>query len=170
MLVSLKKAWRCIMAGSKRQKGQIKQGGIPTKEIRTGGDPNSILGLHPSWSIASWDKDQKQAWSFYKERLIDDIWDIIFPKLQEFESMTWGEIFIKAKKQNHSNELDTLNKCAKDRLKQLHIEAESIRSLRLGGTLRIYGYLVGPVYNILWYDDNHGDNDTCVCRSTLKHT
>ncbi|CUP62134.1 Uncharacterized phage-associated protein [Anaerostipes hadrus] len=32
------------------------------------------------------------------------------------------------------------------------------------------GYMVEKVFNILWYDDNHGDNNRCVCRSYLKHT
>ena len=84
--------------------------------------------------------------------------------------MTWSQIAIDGKKQNHSINVDSLNKAARDKLAELHIEAESLLSLRLGGTTRIYGFLAGPVYNILWYDDTHGDNDKCVCRSKLKYT
>ena len=142
----------------------------PASQIRIGGDPESIYGFHPSWSFSSCDIDETIPWSFCKNRLINDFWDIIFQKLREFESMTWGQIFINGKKQNHSIILSELNKCARDRLNELHIEAEAIYSLRLGSTLRIYGYMVQHTYCILWYDDNHGDNNTCVCRATLKHT
>lgn len=135
-----------------------------------GGSPESVLGAHPAWNLAACDMDAGGSWSFCKERLLDDFWDVILPKLQQFESMTWGDIFVVAKKQNHSNELESLNKCARDRLEELRIEAEAIKSLRIGGKLRIYGFMVGPVYNILWYDNDHGDNDTCVCRAHKKHT
>lgn len=165
------------MAGSKG-KGTIKQGGNPSSEIRTGGnptrgirrggDPDSIMDCHPSWNFLSCDSDG--AWAFCRDRLTDVFWTHIFPKLREWESMTWSQIKIDGKKQNHSIEIASLNKVARDKLVQLHVEAESLLSLRLGSTIRLYGFLVGAVYNILWYDDDHGDNDTCVCRSELKHT
>lgn len=155
------------MAASKK-KGVIKQGGNPLGGIRTGGDPDSIMSFHPSWNFCSCDPDGR--WAFCQERLGSIFWTTIFPKLQELEKMTWGEITLKAKKQNHSIDLEDLNKDARDKLIQLHIEAESLLSLRFGGTLRLYGFMVGAVYNILWYDDNHGDNSSCVCRSTLKHS
>lgn len=155
------------MAGSKKSK-EIKQTSKPTGGIRVGGDPDSIMGCHPSWGFITCDQDG--AWAFSHDRLGEVFWTDIFPKLRELESMTWGQITINAKKQNHSMNIDSLNKVARDRLIQLHIEAESILSLRLGGTLRLYGFMVGSAYNILWYDDDHGDNDTCVCRSNLRYT
>lgn len=51
-----------------------------------------------------------------------------------------------------------------------YIEAEALISLRMTGNHRLYGYMSGRVFNIIWYDDDHGDNDTCVCRSFKKHT
>lgn len=67
-----------------------------------------------------------------------------------------------------------LSKTAQDRLAKKFIEEESLISLRLKGSHRIYGYMSyragDPTFMILWYDDNHGDNDECVCRSHLKHT
>lgn len=74
------------------------------------------------------------------------------------------------KKQNHSLNLNDLNKIAQDRLAEKYIEAESLISLRVTATHRLYGYMTGRVFNILWYDDKHGDNSKCVCRSYLKHT
>lgn len=168
------------MAGSNRNKtikvGKtppqkvIKIGGNPKEYIRTGANPDSIMQEHPVWRLADCDVDESGIWSFYKERLKDVFWDVIFPSLRQFESMTWSDIFIKGKKSNHGIDPNELNKCARERLIELRVEAEAIHSLRLGGKIRLYGYMTGAVYNILWYDDDHGDNSTCVCRSALKHT
>lgn len=151
------------------QKG-IRTGGVPTGGIRTGGDPNSIFSEHPVWSLVNCDVAEDCDWSFHKARLQDEFWDVIFPKLRDFERMTWADILIKEKKKNHNIDPMTLNKAARDRLEALHIEPGAICSLRFGGTLRLYGYLVGPTYCILWYDHDHGNNSSCVCRSNLKHT
>lgn len=62
-----------------------------------------------------------------------------------------------------------LIRSAQDRLASKYIEAEALISLRLTGNHRLYGYMTGRVFNVLWYDDNHGDNNDCVCRSYLKH-
>ena len=77
---------------------------------------------------------------------------------------------LRTKKQNHSLDLDDLNKIAQDRLAEKYIEAEALISLRITGNHRLYGYMTGSVFNVLWYDDDHGDNSKCVCRSYLKHT
>lgn len=156
--------------GGNAQKGKIRIKDSPKNGIVFGGNPESILSQHPAWAISMCDRDSTCRWSFTKERLESCLWNEIIPKLVAFESMTWNEIYTQSKKQNHSIEVTELSKDACDRLSELHIEEESIRSLRLGGKHRIYGFLIGSVFNILWYDDNHGDNDTCVCPSRKKHT
>lgn len=158
------------MAVFKKKKGDIRQGGNPNPQIHCGGDPNSIYKFHPSWAFLDCDIDENITWAFCEKRLANDFWSTVFPKLREFESMTWAQILIDGKKQNHSISPNQLNKCARDRLAELHIEAESIYSLRLGGAIRIYGYIERGIYHILWYDTNHGDNIECVCRSYLKNT
>lgn len=52
----------------------------------------------------------------------------------------------------------------------IHENDKIIISLRITENHRLYGYMSGRVFNILWYDDDHGDNNNCVCRSHLKHT
>ena len=52
----------------------------------------------------------------------------------------------------------------------IYLEAESIISLRVGATKRLYGYMDRAVFCVLWYDPDHGDNNTCVCRAAKKHT
>lgn len=155
------------MAGSKKEK-KIKQKSTPKgQHIAQGGDPGQYYSQTPAWAFSNADTDM---WAFSQEHIGDLIWTEILPKLQGFETQTWSEILITHKKQNHSLDLNDLNKAAQDRLATKYIEAESLISLRLSGKQRIYGYMTGRVFNILWYDDDHGDNNTCVCRSHKKHT
>ena len=155
------------MAASKKNK-KIKQKEIPKgKSIAQGGDPEQYYSQNPAWTFANVDQEM---WCFSQEHIGDAIWTEILPRLKSYETMTWAEIFVKDKKQNHSIDLIELNKVAQDRLAKRYIEAEALMSLRLNGTHRLYGYMTGRVFNILWYDDGHGNNDDCVCKSVLKHT
>lgn len=155
------------MADSCRKK-EVKQKGAPReKTIAHGGNPERYYLENPAWAFV--DVDQ-EMWPFSKEHIGDYFWTKIFPRLQAFETQTWNEILIRNKKQNHPLDLTKLNKAAQIRLASRHIEVESLISLRINSTHRLYGYMTGRVFNILWYDDDHGDNDTCVCRSHLKHT
>ena len=137
------------------------------KTIAQGGNPERYYNDKPAWSFATVDTSK---WAFSEEHIGDVLWSEIMPKLKGFESQTWNEILQMHKKQNHSINPSLLNKVAQDRLVELHIEAESIISLRFTGNHRLYGYMSGRVFNILWYDDDHGDNTTCVCRSRKKGT
>lgn len=98
------------------------------------------------------------------------IWEEILPRLKALETQTWSEILVKDKKQNHAINVYDLNKAAQERLEERYIEAEVLISLRMTGTHRLYGYMTGYVFHVLWYDNGHGDNETCVCRSYKKHT
>ena len=158
------------MADSNRKKKVVKQAGSPRGKSFGNSDPDSAIRKHLSWSFSLCDTDPSIRWSFCKERLSDTFWDLIIPRLREFESMTLADIFIQAKKQNHGIDVSKLSTAAASRLAELHIEAEAVHSLRLGGQLRLYGILDGSTYSIIWYDDGHGNNDTCVCRSNLQHT
>ena len=109
-------------------------------------------------------------WPLSKNSADDLFWTEILPHLKGFETQTWSEILLRAKKQNHSIDVDYLNKGARDRLDERHIEAEAVYSLRLSGTHRLYGIIDGSVFSLLWFDADHGDNDTCVCRARKKYT
>lgn len=155
------------MAGSKKDK-RIRQKEVPKgKSIAQGGDPEQYYSQNPAWTFANSDQEM---WPFTQEHIGELIWDEILPRLKALESQTWNEILIRDKKLNHSINVEELSKIAQDRLANRFIEAESLISLRVTGNHRIYGYMTGRVFNILWYDDDHGDNKTCVCRSHLKHT
>lgn len=146
----------------------VKQREVPRgKIIAQGGDPERYYSESPAWAFANADRE---AWAFSREHIGDAIWTELLPRLQALETQTWNEILLRNKKQNHSLNPNELNKAAQDRLAARYIEAESLISLRITGNHRLYGYMTGRVFHILWYDDDHGDNDTCVCRSYLKHT
>lgn len=153
------------MAASKKQ---IRQSQQPRgKAIVQGGNPDEYYQRHPSWNFAGCDKEK---WSIQAKNTQDIFWNEIFPHFQFWETQTWAEILLKAKKQNHSITPESLNKAAADRLLELYIEADSLISLRTGSTHRIYGYMDGSVFHILWVDLEHGDNSNCVCRAYKKHT
>lgn len=130
-------------------------------------NPDSYYKECPSWCFNSCDQ---KMWGFTKENIGDVFWTEIFPYFKSLETRTWSEILVKSKKNNHSIDVRKLNTIAQKRLTELYVEQDSIISLRLQGTHRIYGYMVGKVFNILWYDSEHGDNDTCVCRSSKRNT
>lgn len=155
------------MAGSKKDK-RIKQKEIPKgKSIAQGGDPEQYYSQNPAWTFANSDQEM---WAFSQDHIGKLVWTEILPRLMALETQTWGDILVRDKKNNHSLNLNDLNKVAQDRLAAKYIEAESLISLRVTATHRLYGYMLGRVFNILWYDDDHGDNSKCVCRSYLKHT
>ena len=88
------------MAASRKK--IIKQRETPSIGIRVAEDPDKFYGSHPSWSFSSCDVDSSIQWAFCQERLADRFWDKIFPKLREFEKMTWGQILLEGKKQRNS--------------------------------------------------------------------
>lgn len=155
------------MAASKKNK-KVKQREIPDgRHVARVEDPNKYLSAHPSWNFQRYDSEK---WSFTHENAKELFWKEILPFLKNLESQTWNEILIGAKKQHHSIDLSDLNKLAQDRLVEMRIEAESITSLRLNSTHRLYGYIIESNFYIIWFDTNHGDNDYCVCRAHKKHT
>ncbi len=155
------------MAVSKKNKKIIQKENPRGKIIIQGGDPEQYYSQNPAWTFENADQEK---WAFSQEHIQDQIWTEIIPTLRALESQTWSEILVRNKKNNHSLDLEDLNKIAQDRLTEKYIEADSLISLRLTGKHRLYGYMTGRVFNILWYDDDHGDNSKCVCRSCLKHT
>ncbi len=136
------------MADSKKTK-QIKQKEIPKgKSIAQGGNPEQYYIENPAWSFANSDQDM---WSFTQEHIGKLIWTEILPRLKALESQTWNEILVKDKKQNHSINVEDLNKVAQDRLSAKYIEAESLISLRVTANHRLYGYMTGRVFNVSGY-------------------
>lgn len=85
----------------------------------------------------------------------------IYPKLLQFETMTWDEIRQqthggKGKSSSHNIDTNDLNPDAKERLKFLKFDdSDKIYSLRLEGTVRIFGFKKLNYLDIIWVDLNH---------------
>lgn len=99
----------------------------------------------------------------------DFFYSKIYPKLREFEEMTWNSIAQithgkKNKTNNHFVPIKNLIREAQVRLEELgYSEETEIYSLRLGGTIRIYGFRRKSYLDIIWVDPIHeiypvGDN------------
>lgn len=157
------------MGDCKKQKivKQTVNPGINTKIVNQTEIPDQYYAQSPTWVFSNSDT---QMWAFTEENIGDVIWSEILPRLKAFESQTWNEILLIDKKNNHSITVNNLSKNAQKRLVERCIEYQSIISLRLTGNHRLYGYISKGAFNILWYDNTHGDNNNCVCRSYLKHT
>lgn len=81
-------------------------------------------------------------------------------KLSSYEGMTWAEIQSasggKTKgTNNHFAYISKLDKEAQKRAMELHLDVDELFSLRLTGTLRLYGILENGIFSIIWYDQNH---------------
>lgn len=155
------------MAASKKEK-RVKQKENPQgKYIGQRENPDNYYSKSPSWNFGTCDTE---LWAFSEDNAGPCFWDEILPHLKNWESLHWSDILVVAKKNNHSVDVSLLNTSARKRLEEKFIEQEALISLRLNGTHRIYGYMNGAVFNILWFDTTHGDNDYCVCRSRKKNT
>ena len=117
-----------------------------------------------SWRFSSCDKEK---WCLFDNNTIRPI---VMTFLSETEGQLWSYWLTQRQKKCHEINPDDLNRGAKNRLNDLHIEVEKILVMHLANTVCLYGYIINGICYLLWYDENHGDNDTCVCRSHLKHT
>ncbi|MEZ0073582.1 hypothetical protein [Planotetraspora sp. GP83] len=81
----------------------------------------------------------------------------IMDKLQAFESMTCREIFDNGEEPGKHYDVANLpNRVAIDRLEELTLgDMTKISRLRLGGKIRLYGFLEGNVFHLVWWDPEH---------------
>lgn len=134
-------------------------------------NPSSTNDQTIVWMLGILDKGGN--WSF-KGISDQEWWDAILPKLQGFESMTWAEIMSaaggKSKGTNsHPVKCKNLSRNAQKRLKKIGLnDVSELFSLRLSGTVRIYGIRDGRALKLLWYDRDHGNQNNAVCPSSKR--
>jgi hypothetical protein len=144
---------------------QPKLGGQPeTRQVKLGADPESLETQTIAWHFHRLDwNHEKWGW-----QLKAPIWKQILLKLISFEGLTWAILKEQAggRKRgtnHHSLKISDLTKAARDRITQLRLDQyDKIFSLRVSGTVRIYGIRDGRVMRLLWYDKCHGTKDE-VC-------
>lgn len=153
------------MGSSKKgQPKKVSVGKLPVngKGPRRAIEPTSYYSERPSWRISQIEMMDPFGW----HRIDPTSALYVREKLSQFESMTWSEILIDAKKQNHSISVSDLCKAARDRLEAIQQEdVDELVSLRLSGRERVWGILEGGVLRLLWWDPEHQ-----VCPSVLKNT
>lgn len=145
----------------------------PTKQARTAATPTpahrtpaahapSFNNDTPSWRISKIEMADPFGWhEIDGDKLAD-----VRGKLAQFEAMTWNEILVAGKKQNHSITVADLSKEARERLHVIGLgDVEMLVSLRLSNKERVWGLRQGAALLILWWDPDHA-----VCPSLMKHT
>lgn len=157
----------------------------PTKEPRVAGDLSKLLGKGKSPQVSAdpsaVDREVLQAYPAWRVSILETqdpygwhtidltTFEHIRERLRNFETMTWRDILIVGKKQNHSVAVDRLCKQAKDRLEQLSLfGVEKLVSLRLSARERIWGIqdpMDKAVLKLLWWDPDHE-----ICPSLKKYT
>ncbi len=77
-------------------------------------------------------------------------------KLASFETMTWNEIFVIAKKQNHDIPVSKL-KCEKARrwMEKNMPDQPTLWTLRFSGAERVWGIFSGGSYQVIFWDPKH---------------
>lgn len=111
----------------------------------------SYHSLRPSWRIALLEMVDPFGW----HRLDGPTLRRIRERLSHFESMSWSEILVASKKQNHSIQVQALSPPAQNRLDEIGVALDEVVSLRLSGRERVFGYLENGVMVLLWWDPDH---------------
>lgn len=150
-------------AKNDRKVKQSKQGS-DNRCVKSIADGDVDSRLTPSWFFSSSDKEN---WPLDKTTAGQLLWSDVFPSLKGFESMNWKQIV-----NNGSHYLvgAKLHKKAEKVLEKRQIEKDALFSLRISGTIRMYGTIENGVFHLIWFDPHHGDNPDCVCRSRKKCT
>lgn len=106
--------------------------------------------------------DLKDSWSWGEPRAwTDNEWsNTIYPKFLEFSRLTWGEIdqfsSESGHKMHHGHEICSVTQEAQDRWLELKLEQfDTVFRFRLGGTKRVWGYIVQGHFHIIWWDRSH---------------
>lgn len=132
------------------------------KSARAHHNPEDANQMRPAWSIRFFDVNGE--WGRDKVGP-EHLWDDLFEKLRNYETMTWGEI-LKDKTHNHDVSVEQLTKTAQDRLKAIkQDDVDAVFRLRLSGTQRVWGIRDRHILRLLWWDPDHE-----ICPSVKKHT
>lgn len=117
--------------------------------------PETIL-----WSFSVLDKEGPYA--VHHCESVEKLAEVLHKK-GEIERMTWSDIY---RGRSHEVELHKLCKEAQDRLIAIKMDdLDTLFSLRLTGTNRLWCIKDDNVLRVLWWDPDH-----LVCPATKKHT
>jgi hypothetical protein len=122
------------------------------KHPKVATEPEDFYSRFPSWRIARVQFCTPWGWHGLTTTEVQ----YVHEKLSHFERMTWREILMDSKKQNHSVGVWQLCSAAQKRLEELgYGDLKRITSLRLAGRERVWGVMQEGVLAVLWWDPNH---------------
>lgn len=128
--------------------------------------PEAIDHQQFRWSAAEVDHEYEGAWAWRLSA--KDVSDLL-RLLEEMSKLTWREVKAltagsarRSRALHHEQPVNSICAEAQRRLEELQVDVENLFRLRHGNLIRVWGYLAGPVFRILWYDREHqvcpGDN------------
>lgn len=120
------------------------------------------MASKPIWSFSILDIDGPFGWS----QLASEDLEKVLERFRSWETMSWHQIKVEGKKQNHSISVVQCSRAAQKRLAEIRLDdVDDLFSLTVQGEPRVIGILDRTVFKILWWDPEHQ-----VCPSSLKHT
>ena len=129
------------------------------QRVRARENPGSTDGQTPAWQFHRCDEDH-ELWGWAKLNS-NEYLDII-KSLHGFEKMSWFQIKQAAGGRSsgtnsHPLAVGEFSSAALKRLQELKLDdVDELFSLRLNGSLRLYGIRDGRVLRFIWHDPHHG--------------
>jgi hypothetical protein len=129
-----------------------------SRKIKVGADPASFDAQTIAWHFHRLD-DPHVDWGW---NIQPTDWREVLRQLRAFEGLTWAKIQEQAGGRSHGSnshmlDVSALSTNAQRRLVELKLdEYDSVFSLRMSNTLRLYGIRDGRVLQLLWRDPHHG--------------
>lgn len=140
-------------------KRRPKAASSPSRQIRFGGNPDGQDVETIAWHFNRLDRPH-ECWGW--DKLVPRQWKMILEHLRDFEGLTWAELKAQAGGRSqgtnhHSITIKDFTSDARKRLAEINLDDfDSLFSLRINNTLRLYGVRDGRVLQLVWHDPHHG--------------
>ncbi|THF48907.1 hypothetical protein [Allorhizobium terrae] len=113
-----------------------------------------------TWCITKSDVADSWYWGEARQWSSAEWAGEIHPFFTEFEKLTWGEVDTfsseSGHKMHHTHEIKDLVGEAQARWKEINLEEfDVLFRFRLGGTKRVWGYIVQSHFYFVWWDRVH---------------
>jgi len=79
----------------------------------------------------------------------------VIAHLKSLETMTWRDILVVAKKQNHHCNVSDLAKRARQNIEEDWQGADRVLSIRVTNTKRVWGIIDQGIFHLIWWDPEH---------------